>query len=290
MKIYQIVSEATSTAKPALVNDAGKWKWKLPDGSMLGGFTDQKAAIDWAKKNPSSLTPAVPTPKQAAQTAWDQTKNAPQPIDPKTGKPMKGLTAPTDLQRAKRRRMTDDDIKKFREKALANKKFRQTAQGKWEGKFGFAVRSALGALQLAGSCIELYTIIAANEEFEKRGMQTPEDSKDIQDFHVRKFVVEVAAQIALWASSVYIARLLVNAVRALMLTVGIATGGAGLAALVASEIFMQAFLAYIKTENGQDAFARYLGGILIEDDSMIGSATGELLNYIGLSTKVSGVK
>lgn len=68
MKVYQIISEATT---PRLVQDAGKWKWRLPDGSMLGGFPDQKAAMDWAKKNPGSLNPS--TPATTAQAKPDPT-------------------------------------------------------------------------------------------------------------------------------------------------------------------------------------------------------------------------
>jgi hypothetical protein len=272
MKIYQVISEVTPPAQKASAR------------LQAMQATAQANAQATAKAN------APAAAKAAAQTAWDQTKNAPQPLDPKTGKPMKGLTAPTDLQRSKHRRMSDADYKKFREKVLANKKFSQTALGKWQGKFGNTVRTALGALQLAGSCIELYTVRAAADEYEAEGLLSPENSQIMRDYALRKFTVEVAAQIALWAGSAIIARGLVTVVRALMLTFGIATGGAGLAALVASEIAMQAFLAYIKTEQGREVFARYLAGVLIDDDSMVGSVTKQMLDYIGMSTKVPGEK
>ena len=278
MKIYQIISEVTPAQKPSARLQAMKATAQANAQAQAAAAAQAQAAA--AKAN------APAAAKAAAQAAWDQTKNAPQPIDPKTGKPMKGLTAPTDLQRSKHRRMSDADYKKFREKALANKKFSQTAMGKWQGKFGNTVRTALAALQLAGSCIELYTVRAAADEYETEGLLSPENAQIMRDYALRKFTVEVAAQIALWAASAFIARGLVMVVRALMLAIGISTAGTALPALIASELFMQAFLAYIKTEDGREVFARYLAGVLIDDDSMVGSVTKQMLDYIGLSTKV----
>lgn len=287
MKIYQIVSEAP-TSSPRLVQDAGKWKWKLPDGTMLGGFSDQKAAMDWGKNNPTALNPTAAAAQKAAtrQGRVDTAKTlAYNKANPVKGKLYSILG--TDVKG----KLTDKDLQKLRAAFLADKKYKQTALGKWEsGKFGAVVRRALTVLQLAGSCIELYTVRAAADEYEQEGLLSPENAQIMRDYALRKFILEVSAQIAVWAASAALARALAYAVRGLMAVLGIATGGAALAGLVASEVAMQAFLAYIKTEDGREFFARYLAGVLIDDDSLVGSATGKILGWVGLATKVPGEK
>jgi len=297
MKIYQIISEAPSVPAGYTTTASGLVVPNQVAAQQTAATQAQKQAAAAQKAQQSAAQKAQQVAQQqaaqqaAAQKAAtrqgrvDTTKSmAYNKENPVKGKLYKALGIDV------KGKLTDTDFKKLRAKALENKKFSQTAMGKWQGKFGNTVRTALAALQLAGSCIELYTVRAAADEYEAEGLLSPENAQIMRDYALRKFTVEVAAQIAVWAASAVIARGLVIVVRALMLTFGIATGGAGLAALVASEIAMQAFLGYIKTEDGREVFARYLAGVLIDDDSMIGSATGKLLDYIGLSTKVPGEK
>jgi hypothetical protein len=288
MKIYQIISEAPSVPAGYTTSAGGiavpaqvAAQQTAATQAQKQAATAQKVAAQKAAQQAAQQAAAqkAATRKGRVDTVKTMAYNKENPIKgklyQKLGIEVKG-------------KLTAAEFNQLRAKALETKKFNQTALGKWQGKFGNTVRTALGALQLAGSCIELYTVRAAADEYEAEGLLSPENSQIMRDYALRKFTVEVAAQIALWAASAVIARGLVIVVRALMLTFGIATGGAGLAALVASEIAMQAFLAYIKTEDGREVFARYLAGVLIDDDSMIGSSTGKILDYIGLSTKVPG--
>ena len=103
MKIYQIITEDPQVL--TLLDPRGNYQVQLDNGTIKT-FPDKASADAWAKD-----------PKNIAQSRWDKQKATTQ-IDPKTGKPVQGLTTPTDKQRKSWDKLTPAQ----RAQARANRK------------------------------------------------------------------------------------------------------------------------------------------------------------------------
>lgn len=256
MKVYQIISEAS----PRLVQDAGKWKWKLPDGSMLGGFADQKAAMDWGKNNPAALNPAAPastpktttpaTPKQAAQAKVDAVKKA-------ADRMQKG---------------TIDPIKKLNIRSLKNKKIEEiwatlkasenakglTKYNKWLTTTGGKLLAGLRIAGLTVIVADYYIVTSAMEDAYQDSELTDEEFKDLIS-RANGFLTAELAVIAteLAASAAISAKLAQGVIRTFQISSAGATFGASILSLIVTEIGFNLLLAFITSAAGRDWIVRY---------------------------------
>ena len=292
MKIYQIISEAPPAQKASARIQARQQAIQANTQAQQQAAAQVQAQQQAVQQAQQQAAAQVQAQQQAQQQAAQKAATRQGRVDTaKTmaynkANPVKGKLYSilgTDVKD----KLTNDQLQKLNDTFRADNKYKQSALGKWEkGKIGTVARRALTVLQLSASCINLYIAFAAADDWLEHKEVSPRVAQEMKDYALRKFTLEVAAQIAVWSSSVLLAKALAVGVRAIMLTLGIATGGTALAGLIASEVAMQTFLAYIKTRQGQEQFGDWLAGVLIDDDSIVGSTTGTILNWVGLSTKV----
>ena len=142
MKVYQIIAEDPQVLMT--LDPRGNYQVQMDNGSIKT-FPDKATADAWVKD-----------PKNIAQSNWDKHKATPQ-IDPKTGKPIPGLKAPTEKQRKKWNKTTPEQGRKARaklEQVVLTKKAPWADVGwKPKGVTGWAV----ALLNLAGAATLAYS-------------------------------------------------------------------------------------------------------------------------------------
>lgn len=200
----------------------------------------------------------------------------------------KSVTPPEDI--SSQIRANAQDPKKVEEIIKSWKKTQpglaDKAKGVFNNKFSFGIRSALNLLQLGTSLYVLAEDRIAIDALEKNGTLDANTAQNARDYAFRKCVVEIGAAIASSTISIAVARTIFFVIRSMGAAAGVASVAGALptiAAFVASEVAVQAFVAWIKTEAGSRFFGQYLAGILVDDDALVQQAFAAIKSAIGLN-------
>lgn len=167
--------------------------------------------------------------------------------------------------------------------ARANKSIKIKGEALYKSKFSTVARGALLTLQLSTSLISLAETRLAISEAEKAGVLDPNIAENSRTAALRQFQLEVVSVIAASALSIAFARTIFFLFRVFAVGVSGPAIIPGITALIASEVAINALVAFIKTDTGAKFFADYLAGILIDDDSLVQQAIAAMKRAVGMN-------